>query len=90
MWFRIAIQLRVTRLIGPLITIVQSMMIEIMKFLVLFIVILVMFGCVGALLFADVTEFSSLLDAMLFLFQCSLGEFNYEPVEKGEVGKLIG
>jgi hypothetical protein len=56
---KVIIDLRMTRLLGPLIKIIKSMLYDISVFMTLFCIQLVAFSCIGTLLFIDTEAFSS-------------------------------
>ena len=81
MWFRVFLSFRTTQLLGPLIKMILAMLKDIGVFLVLYLIVLVMFASVGLLLFPDVEQFETFYNAMFYLFDSSLGNFDRDIYE---------
>ena len=77
MWLKVFLIFRVTTFLGPLIKMCIAMVSDIFVFLILFALSLLMFACVGIVLFPDVEKFSSLYNSVVYLFQASLGEYDF-------------
>ncbi len=75
-WLRVFILLRMTRTFGPLIKIIVSMITDFGVFFVLWGTQLLMFSCMGTLLFADSASFDNFYDAFIMLFQAALGSWD--------------
>ena len=54
---------------------------DLVKFITIWIVILVMFSCVGILAFGELEQFSNMNKAIQYLISAGLGEFDYEVFE---------
>lgn len=65
-----------TSTFGPLIKMVLVMIKEVLSFMVLWSVILVFFLCIGMLIFIDIPEFKTVLDALVYLGKAALGNFD--------------
>ena len=76
MWLRVFMVFRVSSVLGPLIKMFTSMLRDIATFLALYFISLFMFSAVGVLLFPDVEQFTSLYNAVYYLFEASLGNFD--------------
>ena len=75
-WLKIMVSLKLTRLFGPLIKIIESMMKDIVEFCVVWGVNLVFFTCVGMLLFTDVDAYDTFQDTLIMFIQSALGNFD--------------
>jgi hypothetical protein len=58
-WLRMIIMLKLTKTFGPLIRIIQVMLKELFIFLVLWIIQLFIFACVGILVFGSIAEYDN-------------------------------
>ena len=62
---------------------------DIFSFLVLFFLILLLFSCVGMVLFDQIPEFGNFTDSIILLFTYSLGEFSFDPfAPEGALGQV--
>lgn len=62
---------------GPMYKILYSMVQDLMKFIVIWFVILVMFSCVAILAFGELEGFTNLNKAFQYFIKAGLGEFEY-------------
>lgn len=53
-WLRLILGLKVTRLLGPIINIVFKMLKDVAVFLVLFMLVLILFTCMGQISFSTI------------------------------------
>ena len=90
LWIKILLLLRVTRLLGPLIKMIQRMINDIMIFMILFSIQLIIFATVATLLFTSLSTYSSFNDSMLTLFQATLGSFDYTTIAQNSRGETLG
>ena len=79
LWMGVLFSLKISRIIGPLIIIFIAMMKDIVIFLVVFIIQLLIFACIGNILFvAIIDKYDTFMNCLLTLYQASLGEFDYD------------
>ena len=82
LWLAVAYTLTITRIFGPLIMMFYSMVKDIAIFLVLFLLQLIIFACIGNILFINLEgRYNTFGYCLLTLYQASLGEFNYEEFD---------
>ena len=74
---RLVYALQVNRTFGPMVKIISSMIVDVMRFLVLFAVLFFIFVGSGQILFAELDAYADLEEAMKTLFASSIGEFDY-------------
>lgn len=72
-WLKLLLKLRLTSTFGPMFKILVNMSLDLIKFLVLWSVILLIFGCVGMLIFAQLDTFETLPGILALLFEACLG-----------------
>ena len=78
LWLGILFSLKISRLIGPLIIIFLAMMKDIIIFLVIFIIQLFIFACVGNILFIELKyKYDTFINCLITLYSASLGDFDY-------------
>jgi len=75
-WFRFLVMLMLTETFGPLLEIVMKMIVDMLIFFGIFLIQIVTFASVGILLFAEVPEYDTLPEAVLYIFQSSLGQYD--------------
>jgi len=75
-WMRLLMMLRLTLTFGPLLSITQAMMQNMMAFFGIYIIQLISFSCVGMLLFAQVPVYRNLFSTFMMLFETSFGAFD--------------
>ena len=62
---------------------------DIFSFLVLFFLILLLFSCVGLILFDQIPQFGNFTDTIILLFSMSLGDFSFDTMEpEGALGQV--
>jgi len=89
-WLKLIFFFRVTHTFGPLFKMMQQMIIDLAKFMAIWMVILTMFTCVALLSFGELKSFHSLYDVSLIYFESALGSWNFEVYdEKTDEGKEI-
>ena len=57
LWFRLLFMLELNLYFGPLIAIIVSMVIDLVKFILLFVIQLIAFTCVGMLCFPEIRDY---------------------------------
>lgn len=78
-WFRIIFQFKTTRLLGPLVKILSSMLVDIMIFFMIFLVVIFMYICAGTVLFGiTMMQFRDMWSTSKYLFSATLGNFNFD------------
>ena len=82
--------MRLTRLLGPLVTMLRFMMIEIGRFMLLYVTMLLVYACVGTLLFSDTAEYDTLPHSMRTLFDASLANTDFANFETSKQPELVG
>ena len=63
---------------------------DILIFLILFVCDLIIFACIGNLLFVSVVEYATLENAMVTLFTSALGGFDFSLLENTNKGHIVG
>lgn len=84
-WTRMIIVFRVNSFIGPMIKIIENMLFEIIKFIIIYGLILIVFASSGYLFFIRVEGYSTITDAFISLLSASLGSFDFTPFESKDM-----
>lgn len=63
---------------GPMFKIMYKMAVDLIKFLVVWVMVLLLFSCVSLLIFGQADGFKDFFQVVVFYFQASLGEFEKE------------
>ena len=63
---------------------------DIAIFMILFAIILIIYGCIGNLLFYTESSYDNMYDAIVTLFAISVGEFDLNSLNDTNKGKLVG
>lgn len=66
----------VTHMFGPLFKVIAMMLIDLGKFLVLWVIMLMIFASGSTMIFSRVDDFPTLLDTLLLYFDYSLGSWD--------------
>ena len=77
-WIRVFLVLQASRLFGPMIEIIISMIKNLIVFGALLLLIMFTYVFIGRLFFSNCDDFQSYAKAFLFLFQAVLGNFNFK------------
>ena len=77
-WLKAILQMQNTQTIGPMLKILTVMTVNLFMFLILWGMILVLFMCVGMLIFSELKTFSTIPNTMSFLIFSSLGEWDLD------------
>ena len=64
---------RVSKTFGPLFKMIQQMTLDLVKFAVIWSIILIMFTCVAVLSFGELTQFHSVFDVGVIFIESALG-----------------
>ncbi len=89
-WLRMLLMLKLTKTFGPLIRIIHVMMKELGIFLVIWVIQLFIFTCIGFLIFGELPEYTNFLDVFIMLFQTALGHWDLSIYKDFSMGKNIG
>ena len=77
MWFKILLLLRISPLLGPMIRMMSKMIKDMFIFFLLYTLIIIFFSVIGQCSFMDVPEFNTFGQSMLYLFNSSLGNYEF-------------
>ena len=77
-WIRVFLVLQASRLFGPMIEIIISMIKNLIVFGALLLLIMFTYVFIGRLFFSNCDDFQSYAKGFLFLFQAVLGSFNFK------------
>lgn len=64
--------------------------VDILKFIVLFLMTIFIFSCFGSLMFSDIPEFANVYESMLTLFCATLGTFDFAIFSDKSTPELVG
>jgi len=76
-WLKLIFFFRVSQTFGPLFKMMQEMVIDLLKFMSIWMLIITMFTCVGALTFGELKTFHGLYDVSLIYFESALGSWDF-------------
>ena len=76
-YIRLVLAMQVSRIFGPMVKIMQSLMVNILIFLFLYAAIFFIFAGVGQMLFQEIDEFKDMIETCKTLFASSFGNFEY-------------
>jgi hypothetical protein len=76
-WTRILLIFRVNSFVGPLLNIIQNMLREIVRFFIIYLLIVLVFTSAGRMLFVTLPEFKDDIETWKTLFSASLGSFDF-------------
>jgi hypothetical protein len=82
---RVLFIFRASKYFGKMLEIFISMISDLLKFLVIFFIILVIFIGAGRTLFFDIDPFDTFETALIYLIRASLGDFDYDDFEESNV-----
>ena len=89
-WLKVMFTLKLTRLFGPLIKIIENMMKVLIEFCVVWGLNLVFFTSVGMLLFTEVPAYDTFQGTMIMFIASSLGKWNLSIYNDLLIGPLFG
>ena len=75
-WAKCFLAFRITATFGPMFKILARMVVDLTKFLVVWIMILVAFSCVSLILFGQCEAFKDFESVLIFYFESSLGGYD--------------
>ncbi|CDW85311.1 transient receptor potential cation subfamily member 4 [Stylonychia lemnae] len=90
LWLKVMLLLKLTRMFGPLIKIVESMLVDIGQFAVVWIINLVFFACVGMLLFGEIEVYDHFQDTIIMFIESALGDWNLHIYDDLKIGPYFG
>ena len=89
-WGRFLLMLQLTKSFGPMLRIVIVMVSDVLKFLAIWIVILVCLASVSNLLFGDITGYAKFFQTLQLMFGTGLGNYDLGAFENSQFDKLVG
>ena len=90
LWLRVIMLFRLTRFLGPLVKMIQNMMHDIVIFMILFVTQLIVFACIGNLLFADTSSYKNFYTAIKTLFNATMGNYVLESFQDSDKSEYLG
>ncbi|CDW90047.1 wd-40 repeat protein [Stylonychia lemnae] len=90
LWLRVILLLKLTRSFGPLIKIVECMLVDIGQFAVIWLVNLVFFSCMGMLLFGEIEVYDQFQDTIIMFIQSALGSWDMTIYDNLLIGPYFG
>ena len=76
-WIRVLMGLQVTETFGPLITAINRMSIDIFTFFIFYLFQLFAFSVIASMTFANVAEFDGIYHTCLYMFNATLGDYDF-------------
>lgn len=76
---------RVTKQFGPLFKMIYKMTLELMKFLVFWFVMILIFSCVAMLIFSHIENFHNIKDTFFYFLQAALGSYDFDTFDMSSV-----
>ena len=91
-WLKLFFSFKTTRLFGPMIQIMEKMFVDLIRFLLVWIVQLTAFSCVLTIAYGDIGEFKHLEYSFLYLIEAALGNWDFDAFDniENEVIKKLG
>jgi len=84
-WLTVILLFRVNNFIGPMLNIIQNMLEEIIKFILIYLIILVVFATSALLFFQNLNEFKDVTQSFTTLLSASFGSFRFNIFEAEEM-----
>lgn len=75
-WAKVILQMQNTQTLGPMIKILTVMAVNLVMFLLLWAMILVLFMCVGMLIFSELKYFKTIYSTLSFLVYSAIGSWD--------------
>ena len=75
-WLKLLLRMSITRTFGPMFKMLINMMLDLLQFMVLWIVILLTFTCVSCLIFGQLESFQNFIEVLQIFFDASLGAWS--------------
>ena len=89
-WLRFLLMLQLTRTFGPMLRIIISMFGEVLKFLVIWSIVLLCLTSVATLLFGELEAYSKFVDVSFISFDTGLGNYDLTAFETLKMSELVG
>lgn len=89
-WGRFLLMLQLTKSFGPMLRIIINMFGDVLKFLVIWTVVMISLASIASLLFGELPEYSNFFDVFLNIFGTSQGEYDLTVFDSLEIGKYVG
>ena len=80
-WVRILFIFKVSQLLGPMLSILYSMLFNIVKLMSIYWLVLLVFASSGRLFFVQIEQYETYIDSVITLFSASLGNFSFSIYE---------
>ena len=77
-WARLFFYLRGIKQFGPMFRMIQAMILDLLQFMVIWLVILLMFASIAVLIFPNLPTFSSIHNSIIYFYQASIGSFSMD------------
>ena len=90
LWLKIVLLMRLSRLLGPLVTTIRFMLYDVASFMTIYGILIIVFSCVGNLLFSDLTAYGDIYHCILTLFDASLGNYDLTLFENAKLHEVVG
>ena len=90
MWLNVLYKFRLTRFFGPLIKMVEQMLMDIFVFMLLYLVQLILFASIAHILFTDVPSYHGLYTGSKTLFDVSLGNYSFKTLQGNSKSDTLG
>ncbi len=89
-WGRFLMMLQLTKSFGPMLRIVIAMVGDVLKFLLIWGVILICLASISNLLFGDIAEFSDFFETGQLMFSSGLGNYDLTVFTNSKLDQLVG
>ena len=90
MWVNMLYKFRLTRFFGPLFKMIEQMLQDISVFMLLYLMQLILFACVGHILFSEIAAYEGIYTGSKTLFDASLGNYSFLTLEGNSKSDLLG
>ena len=86
-WLKLFFSFRFTKTFGPLYKCMANMMEDLLKFLVIWALLILMFACMAILAFSNIDKFQSFETTMIFFIEAALGKYDLSIFEVSPVNE---
>mmetsp|Transcript_564 Transcript_564/g.915 ORF Transcript_564/g.915 Transcript_564/m.915 type:complete len:236 (+) Transcript_564:879-1586(+) len=90
MWSRFLLMMQLTKTFGPMLRILISMAGEVIKFIFIWVVVIVCLTSVSSLLFGELAEYSQFIEVIFTTFGASMGNYDLTVFTNLSIGTVIG
>ena len=90
MWGRFLLMLQLTKSFGPMLRIILNMVGEVLRFLLVWTVVLVTLTSVSSLIFGEVNAYSDGVQVLFKMFGTGVASFNMTEFEDLSLGAAVG